>query len=651
VRRAVACVLAAALLAGCQGRGDLDSPDPERRAAAVRALGGGDAGRALPALLVAQADRSVAVRLAAAEAFSRLGGPRAAEGLGVLLLDPEPVVVAAAAKGLAGLGADVGGKERLVAGYADASPAGRRAIAGALEQLGVSLREAVEAEARTLWERNLATLERGSGQARAGAAEELGASGRPEAVTRLSLLAAGRAGGDPQFMAGVARGLGSSGDRAVRLRLERLLADGPPQVAEAAADGLRQLGDTSAANGLSALAEQGGVPGSAAVEALGALPKAPEVAQALCAAAVRTADPVLAARAARLAVQRDGRCPTRPLLARLGRPGELAAVVALGELRPEGAEAEAASTRLLALLAAPRVEPEVRVAATRALGAIRWPGSAGPLVERCAAVSRRVEEWRAKAAPTAPGAAEARLPPDAEELGALLAAGGRLRGEGMEPLLRRALGDPAPPIRAGAVEGLGGYAGSSATLVFETALGDPAAAVRTRAAGALAGLGEAGVQPLIKAASATRPDEVSWREVLADALSQTGAPEATAGLAALLGGGSTASAAQGLARLGAAGGARPLAEWLARGDGPELAVVAEALGSLGGAEAGPVLAGLLTHDRAQVREAAIHGLGRIRFEPASTRLEALRADYHGRVRRAAVEALARFPARRPGLRP
>jgi HEAT repeat protein len=213
------------------------------------------------------------------------------------------------------------------------------------------------------------------------------------------------------------------------------------------------------------------------------------------------------------------------------------------------------------------------------------------------------------------------------------------------------LGDPAIPIRAGAVEGLGGSAGTAALMVFQTALADPAMRVRTSAAAALGRLGEAGVQPLVRAAGATRPEEVAWRVALAEALSKTGAAEATAGLAALLGGGSTAAAARGMARLGASGGAKPLGEWLRRGEGPELAVAVEALSGLGGPDSGPILVGLLTSDRPAVREAAARALGRIRHEQAAARLEALRGDYYGRVRRAAVEALARFPARRPGLRP
>jgi HEAT repeat protein len=60
----------------------------------------------------------------------------------------------------------------------------------------------------------------------------------------------------------------------------------------------------------------------------------------------------------------------------------------------------------------------------------------------------------------------------------------------------------------------------------------------------------------------------------------------------------------------------------------------------------PLLSGLLTSDRAEVREAALRGLGRLRAEASSARLEALRSDYDGRVRRAAVEALARLPVRR-----
>jgi HEAT repeat protein len=648
--RTLVLLLGTALAAGCWSRADLDSADPGRRAAAVRRLGGEAPDQALPALLVAQADRSVEVRLAAAEAFERLGGARAAEGLGALLADADPGVATAAARSLASLPATAGGKERLLAGYGQASSAGRAAIAAALLQIGATLREAVETEARLRYERTLAALERGSPAERAGAAEELGASGRPEAVTRLKALLAEGDRLEPALLAGVARGLGASGEREGRLRLERLLASQRPGVAEAAADGLRLLGDPGTADSLAGVAERGGTPGAAAMAALSALPKAPEVGGALCAVALRSADPARAAQAARLAKGRGASCPLKPLLSRLGRPGEQAALAALAELHWDGADAEAASRRLLGLLAGSGSEPAVRTAAARALGTIGWPGAAGELAERAVALSRRIDEARARLD------ADPRHPPaflepiEAAELGALLAAGGRLRADGLVPLVSRGLAEPAAAIRAGAVEAAGWLDGAASLPALEKGLGDPSPEVRAAAARALGRLGEGGAPALVRAASQTAPVDAAWRVELAAALAQTGSGEAVAGLARLLEGPSTGAAIQGLAQLGSSGGVKPLGELVERGEGPWLPDAIEALAVLGGTEAGAAIARQLTSELVEVREAAVRALGRLRHEPAAAGLEALKSDYVVRVRRAAIEALARLPSRRPGAK-
>jgi HEAT repeat protein len=652
---AVALGLAAAALGGCTG-GDLDSPDPARRAAAVRSLGGEPPERALPALLVAQADASPEVRLAAADALLRLGGARGAEGLGALLADGDAAVVAAAAERLARLPLEAGGKERLLHAYADAAPTGRAAIAAALDRMGVSLREAVEAESRLLWERHLAAIDQPAGvhagQARAGAAALLGESGRAEAVARLVALVDGPGRGDARLLAAAARGLGASGHRSARPRLELLLESPVREVAEGAADGVRALGDPAAADALAALAEKGGPAAAAALSALESLPQAPEVGAALCAVAVRTPEPGRAAAAARLATLRDAGCPERPLLGRLGRPGELSALAALAELRLEPPAAEAAGRRVLALLQAGRGDAPVRVAAARALGGLGWKGGAGPALERCTVLLERIEAGRAKVASAGPPAAPAATPfaetPDAEELGALVAAAARLGAADAGPLARRLLGDPSAAVRAGAVEALGWLRDGAAVAAASAALEDAASAVRRAAARTLGRLGPPGAAPLVGAAARTRPADGGWRQELAQALGETGSPDAVGGLAALLDGESTGQAAQALARLGASAGARPLSDLVARPGAAALPEAIEALAHVAGPEAGPVIAAHLTSDRADVREAAVRALGQLRYEPASPRLEAMRSDYYGRIRRAAVEAIAKLPSRRPG---
>ena len=649
--RALPLALAATLAWGCASRSDLDSPDPRRRAAAVQRLGGDPPDQALPALLLAQGDRSVEVRLAAAAALLRLGGARAAEGLGAMLGDVEPAVVKAAAFGLAELAPEAGGRERLLAGYALASSPGRAAIAEALLRIGSSLREAVETEARLHYQRNLSALERGSPAERAGAAEELGASGREEAVTGLVALLGDGSEADPVVLAGVARGLGASGDFSVRVRLERLLSSQLPGVAEAAADGLGRLGDPAAAEPLAALAGRGGAPGSGAMSALAMLPRSPDVGSALCAVAVRSADPARATQAARLARQRGAACPVKPLLARIGRPGERAALAALSELRWDGADAEAVCRRLLGLLGARGVDPAARAAAARAIGTTGWPGAASGVSDRATAIFKQLDEVRARliADPKHPPAFLE--PPGAAELGALLAAGGRLRADALAPLVERGLREPSPAIRAGALEGHAWLAGPAAVVQLQQGLSDPDAAIRSASASALGRLGEAGAQALVGCAVQTRPSEATWRIELSQALALTGSADAASGLTRLLEGESTGAAIHGLSQLGAAGGARPLLDLVARGDGRWLPEAVETLAWLTGTEAGPPILALITSDRSEVREAAVRALGRLRYEPASPGLEALKGDYVGRVRRASVEALARLPSRRPGGRP
>jgi len=648
LRRALALLLAAALAPGCGSRADLDSADPQRRATAVRKLGREAPAQALPALLIAQVDRSVEVRLAAAEALQQLGGPRAAEGLGAMLADVEPSVVSAAARGLAELPAAAGGKERLLAGYGLANSPGRAAIAEALVRIGATLREAVEVEARQRYERNLAALELGRPGERAGAAEELGASGRLEAVARLVALLAQGEKLEPVVLAGVARGLGASGDREARIRLERLLVSQQPGVAEAAADGLRLLGDPGTADSLATVAERGGSPGAAAMAALAVLPKAPEVGSALCAVAVRSPDPARAAQAARLARVRGASCPARPLLNRVGRAGERAALAALAELRWDGADAEAVSRRLLALLATRGGDAAVRAAAARAIGTAGWPGAAPEVAGRAAAIFRGIDEARTRLETDPKRPPPFLEPAEAGELGALLAAGGRLHADGLARLVGRGLGEPSPAIRAGAVEGHGWLAGSGSIASLEKGLADPAPEVRSASARALGRLGETGAAPLVRAAAQSQPGEGAWRIELAQALTMTGSGEAAAGLARLLDGPSTAAGILALSQLGSSAGAKPLLELVERGGGVWLPEAIDALAALAGVEAGPAITRLVTSERSEVREAAVRALGRIRYEPAASGLEALKSDYVVRVRRAAIEALARLPSRRPG---
>jgi hypothetical protein len=661
----------------CGPRGDVSSPDPEERVAGVRAAArrGGDG---TAALLVAQRDADARVRRAAVEAFAVRDGAAAVEALAASLADADAEVVTIAARALAERPSAPRTREALVAAYGAATPAGRAAIADALQSLGTSLREAVELEARGLWERNVRALA-APGPARVGAAEELGASGRAEAVARLLPLVDPSRNADRTLVAAAARGLGEAGDPAARKHLEVLLAGGDAELAEAAADALGRLGDPGAAAALAAVAVEGaGRIAAAAVEALDALPQAPDVASSLCAVALRSLDAALAGRAARAARERDAECPIKPLLARLGRPGTSAALAALVELR--GADPELVP-RLLALVDPARTPAlEMRLDALRALASLRPAAAAQPVRDRAAALQTRVAAARARwiagrlAAEAAPGIAaggEERLaavvaraagprpgadplepelapfvpPPrgELEELGAALRAAGRLKAPGAEPLLLSFVADVDGAVRAGALEGLGGLGHEKALALAGEALADLDGRVRAAAVEALRQLGPRGAAALIRAIAAEGL-EPEWCATLARTLGETGVPEAVPALAGRLGGRCGAVAAQALGRIGAPTGAAPLAKALEDAGASGRLEMVEALAQLGGAPGAAALTRELTSDRPQLRAAAARGLAGLRHEPAAERLEALRTDYYGRVRRAAVEALAKLPS-------
>jgi HEAT repeat protein len=683
--RAAGLVAALALVSACGA--DIRSSVPERRAAAVRRAAKGDD---LSVLLVAQRDPSAMVRHAAADALAgRPGGP-SADALGALLADPDLEVAAAAARGLAAMPSEPRAKQALVDGYALASPGGRAAIADALAAIGTSLREAVEAEARRIHDRDVVVLQSGRPAERAGAAEELGASGRHDAVQRLLPLLDPNRNQDPALIAAAARGLGEAGDWAARTHLETLLGDADASVAEAAAEALGRLGDPAAADALAAAAAGGtGRLAAVAADALAALPQASDVGVALCELAARSVDPRVAARAARQARLRDGECPARLFLARLTRPGqETAALAALGELGLRGDLAAAAGPRVAAMLEA-RADPAIRAAAARALAQMGWAGAAPVVARRAAAVVQRAQEARARwiagrfggtATPAFEAGGDARLaatltrpasaalgpvaadapstPPwidrfseaDAEELGALAAAAGALRCEGAAALLAALAKDPAPAVRAGAVAGIAARGGDAALGELARMLGDAAPSVRSAAAAALAQFGARAVPPLAEAVDRASADDAEGRIALARALGEAGVPEAVPALVKLLSGPSAAAAAAALGRTGAATAARPLADVLADPASPARADAIEALSQFAAPEAGPAIAAQLTSDRPELRAAAARGLGRLRYEPASPRLEALRSDYDGRVRRAAVEALAKLPSGAPASR-
>ncbi len=705
MRWAASAALLAAALSGCgRGgvpRGDLESQLPERRAAAVSGLASSREEGDLAVLLVAQQDASPLVRKAAAGAFTARGGPRSVEGLSRLLLDPDPEVVAVAARGLGAISsaspsADARATsalqrqaaQALAAAYGRADAQGRAEIALALAALGTSLRDAVEAEARQLWDRNVRGLASSSRVERAGAAEEIGRSGRAEAVMRLLPLLDGRAR-DTRLPAAAARGLGWAGDRRARDVLEDALLQGDAELAEAAAAALAALGDPAAAE---AIAEAGATGparvAAACVAALEALPRAPEVGVALCEIAVRTVDPEVAERAGRAARAAEADCPDCPLTNRIGHRGAdaMAALAALGGLGLPPDRLRAPAERALALVQGP-ADSATRAAAARALGSAGFAPAVPALKRRAEALRERLGEarqaWVAGPLSRAPSAGfeagipaaeaiaqralparssdagtaplpsrfvDALDPGEVEELAAVAVALARLKADGAAALALELSADPDARIRVGAVEALGLVADEPARQRVAALVQDPTPSVRRAAAAAIGRQGPAAVPVLVQALTVADPDPEAWQETVARALGETGAPEAMAPLASLLGGTAAPTAAAALGRLGSRDASAPLLSLLERRQALGRVQAIESLGQVATADAGRALAAELTSDRPEVRAAAARALGKLRFEPASSALEALRGDYYADVRRVSVEALARLPSHGPGKR-
>jgi HEAT repeat protein len=640
VDRALRCAVFAAALAAayaCRpGVDQLSSPDPVRRASFVSRLGSSRDEADLPALLVAQDDPSALVRKAAAGAFAARGGPAAIEALGKLAADLDPDVAVAAARALSGFPAEPRALDRLVAAYAGAGPVARTEIAVAMKALGGSLRDGVELEARVLWERNVRVLESGTPAERAGAAEDLGRSGRAAAVRILAPLLEPERGEDPRVIAAAVRGLGAAGDRASRPAVEALLQEAKTAaLAEAAAEALGALGDpaSAAALGVAGSASPGRL-GAPALEALAAMPQATEVARALCQLALHSVDPRLAAGAAAQARTREGECPEGPLLARLTRGGREAvtALAALGELRftPEIEKAHVER-----LLASP--DAAIRAATARTLGRLGVAGAASALTQRAADAAQRL----ARARTAQESAAEHEV---AAELAELIVALARVHAEGAREVAAAHLGDPSEELRAAAVEAMGAY-GREEIRRIGPALGDPSERVWTVAAEALGRIGPPAVPVLAQAVAGARPDDPR-STALARALGETGVPEAVPALAALARGRAAAAVASALGRIGTRDAQSALRAFLTRPGAAGRVEAIDALGALGVGEAGPEIGRQLTSDRPTVRAAAARALGRLRQDAGGGWLEALRSDYDAEVRRAAVEALAKLPSAR-----
>ncbi len=686
------CVLAA--LIGCDGGRDqllanLQSDRPEERASAVRKLGEKNRSDDLVLFTRAAKDTSPFVRGEAAAALGKSGDARVVDLLGDLLADPDEHVQAAAAKALAKLKTPKA-ESYLRLQYARRGRATRQAIVEGLEASNMpgAMATVVAAEAQTLWDRNLQALSAGALPERVAAAEELGKSGRPEAVNLLLPLIKDS---HVVLAAAAVRGLGHAGDARAVEPVSELLRENFPELREAALEALARIGDPRALPRLREVALEKSAASPRAAQGLVTFPAGEETHALLC-EVVHQGGVEEASLAAR-AMRSRGGCPLEPLLERLTRRADQAA--ALSALEALGPTAAAAAPRVLPLLSSTDVG--VKMLALSVLTGLRDPSAAEPVTKLYEAEVERVASMRAKWIPKplptqyaegfgphgmgseeptpdtvtrarqgdllekARAANEAKreetgktatvrtAPPvevidDVPEeelrlLAASLRALGAVKAEGAQALLEPWTSDGSPLVRAAASVGLA-QLGPEGVKLAARGLLDGSREVQAQTAGALADAGEPGQRVLAELLTKLAGDRLPLLLALERAGPQ---PVMVEALVAVLreGGPESAVAAQLLGRLGAKDAVQPLLRVLEDANAVARRDALIALGRIGEAGAAEGIARELNHDSPDVRAAAIDALAALRSEVRAGAVDALKSDYYRRVRESAEAALVR----------
>jgi HEAT repeat protein len=350
----------------------LSSPEGPVRAQAIAELGKKGDDENLGDIMAHVGDPDVLVRSSVASALGNYDVQKASDALGELAADPAEPVQVLAARSLARLKIPRAHSYLLLAYRRDGS-AVRAAVVEGLEKSGGAPADAVKAEAKATWEQLSSALTKGGAAERVGAAEELGRSGRPEAVERLVPYL----GADSRALAqAAALGLGESGLPQAREPLEAMLNDPDPDLQMAALQGLETLASPDSGPALVKTALKGGRVGRAALELLAGLPGD---GSGFCAVTL-VGDQEIAGRAGELAALRHQTCDEAPLFAKLSRgaPAEAAALAALAGLgRQPTAPTPDQAQRIVSLLASG--PPEVRPLAARAAGALHVDAAAPAL--------------------------------------------------------------------------------------------------------------------------------------------------------------------------------------------------------------------------------------------------------------------------------
>lgn len=682
--------LLAAAVAACSGGrdkllADLQSARPEVRALAVKRLAEKLDSDDVSVFTQAARDPVAIVRAEAMAALGKTQDARVVDLLGEGLADPDEQVQQRAASSLASFKIDKA-RSYLTLQYSRRGRSTRMAIVEALKgtNLPGAMASVVVAEASTLWDRNVKVLADGTLPERVGAAEDLGRSGRADAVNKLVPLLEDK---HVALAAAAARGLGFAGDvRAVPALLE-LLDENFPELREAACEALGRLGDPTAVPKLLALAQERSPTSAIATRALISLPRSPETDKALCELVMTGADAQVLAAGREL--RRRDRCPVEPILERLKGPSTAAqGLLALVALAPRGAELAARvspfttapdeATRRLAVEAlaelgdaagAPAVlkawEAELKVTEPRRqdwipgeLPKTYAPGfdpSAAPLPDDPWATTRaRTSELFARvkaldaqrAKESGKVLLEAKAPrevaddateEEARGLALLLRAQGRLGVEGAKERLLPYTQETSALLRGAAWAGLA-FLGADA----RPALFDADRSVQGAAAQALVESGPAGQLVVLGAISELAGDRTRLIDPLRGVVPPAeGAPQ----LERLLkeGGAEAGLGARLLGEMGAKSAVPALVAVLNDAEAVARRDALLALGRLGDAQAAPLIARDLFSDSAEVRAAAARALATLKVPTHLDALDALTGDYDRKVResaRAALEVLA-----------
>jgi HEAT repeat protein len=389
LRRAL-LAFTAVVLGGCSsGRdkliADLQSARPEVRALAVKQLAEKFDSEDVGLFTQAARDPVAIVRAEAMTALGRSQDERVVDLLGEALGDSDELVQLKAAAALASF-KSAKARGYLTLQYSRRGRSTRLAIVQALKGANIpgAMASVVAAEATAIWERNLKVLQSGTLPERVGAAEELGRSGRPEAVNRLvSLLK------DNQVVlaAAAARGLGYAQDTRAVPALTALLDENFPELREAACEALAALGDASALPKLLAVAQEKSPASPFATAAILALPKTPDTGKALCDLALTGSEQDVLA--AGREMRRRGGCPVDPVAEKLKSAAPQAALAAIAAIGPSLKELAPKVTPLLT-----STDPLTRKLAVDALAELGDPSTAAAVLKAWDTELRALEPVR-----------------------------------------------------------------------------------------------------------------------------------------------------------------------------------------------------------------------------------------------------------------